>query len=120
MRKGLKCVLALCLTEARETFHHWKVFADGTAGVSLHFYKDKLIEDLKKNKRVKGRKVKYMMVDELVNKKPQVGVLPFVKRLPYEDEKEYRFIYNSPDENLPFLDLPFDKNSLEKVALPAF
>lgn len=29
----LKSVLALCFTQARDTYHHWRVFAPGSADV---------------------------------------------------------------------------------------
>jgi hypothetical protein len=34
-KKELKTLLALCFTQASETFHHWKVFANGSSGYAL-------------------------------------------------------------------------------------
>src|SRR5258708_39734668 len=38
-----KSVLALCLSEAGETFHHWKVFTQGSDGVCIQFHRDVLL-----------------------------------------------------------------------------
>src|SRR6185437_17104819 len=37
LKRKLKTVLALCFSMAQETYHHWSVFADGSAGVCIQF-----------------------------------------------------------------------------------
>jgi hypothetical protein len=41
LKKKLRTVLALCFTQAGETYHHWRVFADGTGGACISFHKEK-------------------------------------------------------------------------------
>lgn len=36
-RKTLKSLLALCFSQVPETYHHWHVFAQGSAGVCIYF-----------------------------------------------------------------------------------
>jgi hypothetical protein len=46
-KKGLQSVLALCFTRASETYHHWRIFADGSSGVCISFRRDKLLDAVK-------------------------------------------------------------------------
>jgi hypothetical protein len=41
---GFATTYALCLTEASETYHHWKVFTSGANGVCIEFKKEALIK----------------------------------------------------------------------------
>ena len=38
-----KSVLALCLSEAGETFHHWRVFTQASDGVCVQFQREVLL-----------------------------------------------------------------------------
>jgi hypothetical protein len=42
-QQRLKSVLALCFTEATETYHHWRVFAPGPSGVCVAFKRAELL-----------------------------------------------------------------------------
>jgi hypothetical protein len=44
--KKLKTLVALCFSKKRETFHHWKIFSGGPAGVCVEFDKDMLLKPL--------------------------------------------------------------------------
>src|SRR5690349_18645826 len=89
-RRKLRRVLALCFSQADETSHHWKMFAPGPSGVCICFDGQRLIEALEKQRGVKGGDVVYKTLKELRKKRPKVAALPFLKRIPYEGEEEYR------------------------------
>jgi len=44
IRSKLGSVLAACFSTCRETFHHWKVFSNGSAGVCIEFNTNKLLK----------------------------------------------------------------------------
>jgi hypothetical protein len=84
-KKHLKTVLALCLTKAEETYHHWKIFSHGSAGVCINFHRAKLTQALRSQPGVTVRHVKYRKVREARKriKPPKLYDLPFLKRLAF-------------------------------------
>ena len=50
-------IFVLCLTEAPETYHHWKVFSSGSSGVCIEFHKAKFEEAIRNNDEIKRSKV---------------------------------------------------------------
>ncbi len=97
-RSGAGSVLALCFAEAPETYHHWRVFAHGPEGVCIQFRKETLEEYLADCNGLIFRNVQYKKLNTPGRKPFAVSELPFVKRWPYRDEKEYRIIHVCDDE----------------------
>lgn len=116
-RKSLKSLLALCFSQAPETYHHWHVFADGSGGVCIKFDRDKLIGALEKQSGVTMKDVTYLTLKEVRKKKLQVDELPFIKRYPYEDECEFRVIYESKKEKRKALSIPVPLGCIDRVTL---
>jgi hypothetical protein len=116
-KKSLQCVLALCFTQVSETYHHWRVFADGSAGICITFTREQLLAALKKKIDVTARSVKYLTLNEMGKKDLKVSQLPFLKRYPYEDEREFRMIYESKTAKLNALDVPISLKCIERVTL---
>ncbi|HEV7659370.1 MAG TPA: hypothetical protein VGO55_05945 [Allosphingosinicella sp.] len=93
-RLGLKAVRAACFSTKPETYHHWRCFAPGLSGACIIFYKDKLLEYVDKRPDLRGGLVKYKTNQQLQRMgKLADDDLPFLKRWPYQDEGEYRVIY---------------------------
>ena len=96
-RKKLNKVLAICFAETNETFHHWKVFSDNISGVCIEFYKDKLLSHFQDNGNIVMGEAIYKKIKELQEDINSNSVddskLPFYKRHPYRDEKEYRILW---------------------------
>jgi len=44
-KRKLKSVLALCLMQSDERYHHWSVFAPGPSGVCVRFKRDELLRN---------------------------------------------------------------------------
>lgn len=116
-KKELKTILAACFSEAEETYHHWKVFAEGVGGVCVRFDRARLLKLAKSMEGVSGGKVKYRTMKELESESPKVGELPFLKRAPYINESEYRLIFESKDEQLESLDIEFSLTLIDRVTL---
>lgn len=116
-RKKLKSLLALCFSEASETYHHWRVFSSGPAGVCIVFDKNRLIEDIGQEPQVSVGSMSYLTMTEARRKAFQVDELPFVKRFAYKPEREFRALYASLTEEKPSLDLPIRLSSISRISL---
>lgn len=96
-------VFALCFTEAEETYHHWRVFAPGSDGVRVTFYKRpllRLVEEAaiaESDRRFRSKPVKYRLIRDITKRRIRLAELPFTKRKPYADECEFRIICESDD-----------------------
>jgi hypothetical protein len=93
-RCKLKVVRAACFSTKAETYHHWRCFAPGPSGACVVFYRDRFFEYVEKHPDLKGAMVKYKTNDQLkaMTSLPDSD-LPFLKRKPYEDEGEYRTVF---------------------------
>jgi hypothetical protein len=116
-KKRLQSLLALCFTYSPETYHHWHVFSSGSGGVCITLKKQELLAGFSNIPGVRHRKVKYELIKSLKSSQPRVRDLPFLKRAPYEPEKEFRIIYESADAQKSFLDVPIALSSIERVTL---
>ena len=88
-----KRVYAMCLTHADETFHHWKVFAKGDAGVRITFDKEELVRWAHAIPGMRAGDVVYKTIEQVREAPPTTDELPFLKRYPYRGEEEVRLIY---------------------------
>lgn len=91
---GASSVLASCFAETDETYHHWRVFSDGMAGVCIEFDKARLLSAFDGvNGILRGRMI-YRKIDTLRRRdRIEPEELPFLKRRPYKPECEYRVVY---------------------------
>ncbi len=113
---NMETVLALCFTQANETYHHWSVFANGPGGACISFKRKGLLSAVKKQSGVRIGPVRYSMLKEIRSKKPSLQQLPFLKRFPFEDEREFRIIYESSAKE-SHLDIPISLSCIDKVTL---
>ena len=95
-RMKYQTVRALCFTQASETFHHWRVFAEGPDGVCIVFHRERLLSEIELNPHVRHEPVVYRQMKHLPKDPPSLADLPFQKRWPYRDELEYRAIFELP------------------------
>lgn len=92
-RKGHGSVLALCLTEALQTYHHWKVFTHGASGACICFDKEAFKSWIDETDLIQGREVVYRTLPQIQKQPPKLEDLPFLKRKAYEHEGEFRLLY---------------------------
>lgn len=93
-QRDLKTVLALCFSTKAETFHHWKVFSSGSSGIRIEFKAEELIASAK-GQGIKCRSVMYKLIKDVESPTPNLADWPFLKRKPYADEGEYRFLHEN-------------------------
>src|SRR5262252_194964 len=118
-KKKLQSVLALCLTQTDETYHHWRVFAEGASGACIVFDKAALLDALSRVDGVLTGCGDYQRVREMRKRDRPLTLneLPFIKRAGFMPEAEFRLLYTSAVESLKFLDLPVPLNSILEVRL---
>ncbi len=115
-RRELKTLVGACFSQAIETYHHWKVFAPGSAGVCIYYFKDKLLEAVPK-KDFSHRLVDYKSPTELLASYAQLTDMPFTKAEAYRDEIEYRIIYSSKTESLRYKTISIDLGVIRAIVL---
>jgi len=91
-KRRLKSLLAVCLSQARETYHHWGIFAPGPSGVSIVFDREGLLDALRQDRSVTIRSVEYKSFKDAKATPFLLDDLPFLKRDPFEPEGELRAI----------------------------
>ena len=116
-RMEAESVLALCFSMARETYHHWRVFTHGSEGVCIEFERKRLLAGIQTVDGLRGGNVEYKRIDALKSEKPPVDSLPFLKRLPYEDEKEFRLLYLERSRKVEAKSFSIDLKSIRRVTL---
>lgn len=113
----LKSVLAICFSQESETYHHWRVFADGPSGVCVAFKKQELIDSVQRRKGVSVGEVEYVRIKELDEHWRTTEALPFLKRAPFGPECEFRFVYTSKRTEYNFLDVDIKLSTIERIYL---
>ena len=116
-RKELKTLLALCFTQVDETYHHWRVFADGSSGICIKFKRAELISSVEKCDGIRTGEVEYLTLKKARKRKPTIDELPFVKRHAFEDEDEFRVIFESTNSIPAKKDISIPLTSIEKLTL---
>lgn len=116
-RKKLKTLLALCFSQTSETYHHWRVFSNGPAGVCVEFDRAALLDSAQKTPGIKANNMEYLTLRAARTRKLKTDELPFVKRYGFKPEKEFRFVYESTDEELQSLNIPIDIDCIRSISL---
>jgi len=116
-KKNLKTVLALCFTQANETYHHWRIFAGGSGGVCLRFERAALLKAIAKQSGIRKGPVKYLTLSEIRRKLLEIDHLPFLKRYAFEHEDEFRIIYESATIKVRKLDVEIPLSCIDRITL---
>lgn len=105
----------MCFTNATERYHHWSVFAPSLHGIRFKFHKLKLEKALEEESDdIIFRDVDYK---KIYGKKIQTEDLPFVKRIPYKDEKEFRIVYKDCKHNKDTHDVKIPLDAISAITL---
>jgi hypothetical protein len=116
-RNKLKAVLALCFSQTAETYHHWRVFSSGPSGVCIVFDREALLKSLQKVKGISTGSMRYLTLERATARGLKIHELPFVKRLGFKPEKEFRVMYTSLTAEYLSYDVPIEIGCIRSVAL---
>jgi len=114
--KNKKSIYALCLTDERETIHHWNTFAGGKNGCCIEFNYDKLINAIQRE-GVISRSVEYYKIKDLRDLESIIEQLPFLKRCPFRPEKEFRIVALCDEPQKKTFDIPIPLDSIQKITI---
>jgi hypothetical protein len=115
--KKLGSLLALCCTTAPESYHLWNVFAYGPGGVRIEFREREFKKSLALIGVVRQKDVVYKKFSDIKGNEFEFDEMPFVKRWPYRDESEYRFIYESDEVGLESKSFDLGVDAIQRVVL---
>lgn len=115
-RKKLKTLLALCFSQSPETYHHWRVFSNGPAGVCIVFNRAPLVASLKKA-GVSTGPMKYLTLKSAKGRTFTINDLPFLKRYGFKPENEFRAVYSSTATEELSLPVDIGIDSVRSISL---
>lgn len=116
--KGVKTVLAICIADREETYHHWQVFSRGADGVCIEFDRERLLAAFDTAGGIAHRYVDYELVTKAnAMRDVDLEILPFTKRWPYGDEKEYRAVYVNTCKEMSAFPVPIALGAIKRITL---
>jgi|ERR1043165_3456175 hypothetical protein len=118
-KKNLKSVLALCMTQTDETYHHWRVFSGHASGACVVFDKQAFLHSVSNVPGILTGPVDYQRVRDMRRRTTPLLVdeLPFMKRAGFMPEAEFRVLYTSSGEQKRFLDILIPLNAILEIRL---
>lgn len=115
--KQLRTILALCFSMRPETFHQWRVFSHGSSGVCIEFDRNRLLRSVRGMDGFRSEQVTYLPIKRVQRQKPDMKTWPFLKRMPYKDEAEFRILFESRTESVRSKCVDIDLSAVRKVTL---
>jgi hypothetical protein len=107
---------AACFTQVVETYHHWRVFSGAADGACVEFKRSAFEKHIEGNPDLHAGEVRYLSLEQAERLKAgRPEELPFMKRIGFEPEVEYRVIAKSGEQQLPALTLPIDLKLIRRV-----
>jgi hypothetical protein len=115
-KRGYKSIYAICFTTTNETSHHWRIYAPGKHGVCIQIHANMLLKNL--NNKIRHGLVNYKYLEEIEKTGVHIEDMPFLKRKPFGDEKEYRLIYQDRNKSRkPCFELPIKIEWINNIYL---
>jgi len=113
----IKSLLALCMTDASSTYHHWRVYAGAPSGVQIRFNPSAFRSWVDTHRNARLERVEYLRVDEFETCSRDLSRFPFLKRKAFRDEDEIRLIVEDTETTYKTCSLPFDLTIIEEIRL---
>jgi hypothetical protein len=116
----IRSLLALCMTDASNTYHHWRVYAGSPSGVQIKFNPPAFVSwiDTHTPQKLRLDRVDYLRVKDFERVSADPDRFPFLKRMAFRDEDEIRLIVEDyENEGLKASSLPFDLTIIKEIKL---
>ncbi|MDQ0138117.1 hypothetical protein J2T08_006062 [Neorhizobium galegae] len=108
----------LCAAQCPETYHHWRVFTGTADGACIAIRRDRLEAALALLEGVRYEEVEYLKLEQVERLTPaDVNRLPFVKRLGFAAEEEYRVVAETSEAQGPALSIDFPRSMIDCIYL---
>ena len=112
-----KSVLALCFSLQSEKYHHWKVFSSGQDGVCIEFNKELLLSGIRDDPKYAHKNVEYKTIKQVRQTPQNIHDLPFLKRIPYVHDAEYRIVFTDIDHAPASIQIQINIGWINKITL---
>lgn len=117
-KKKLGGLYGLCTAQCAETYHHWRVFTGNADGACIQIRRSKFERALSELEGVRYGEVEYLMLDEAERLKGiDVDRLPFIKRVGFKAEEEYRVVAETSENQKPAISIEFPVSMIESIHL---
>lgn len=117
-KKSLGGLYALCAARCSETYHHWRVFTGTADGACIEIRRAPLENVLATLPGVSFGDIHYLRLDEVDHlKQADLHKLPFVKRLGFAAEEEYRIVYETAEPQGGAYSLEFPLSWIGRIYL---
>jgi len=117
-KKALGGLYALCAARCGETYHHWRVFTGTADGACIEIKRGPLENALEKIPGVSFGEIRYLLLNDIDHlTAADLDRLPFVKRVGFTAEKEYRIVYETGDPQGAAHSLEFPLAWISKIYL---
>ena len=117
----LKTLVAICLTQRPETYHHWSVFSKGSElGVCIQFNREKFLSHTTNIRNIEAEPINYVLLKNANPLNFFKKDLPFLKRRGFKDEGEFRIIYKSKKESLKQFEFEIIPDCIQKIIFSPF
>ncbi len=117
-RKTVSALYGLCAAQCSETYHHWRVFTNSADGACVEIRRPTLETALATMSNVRFGSMDYLRlqeIDKLTTK--DSDRLPFVKRIGFADEFEYRIIVQADEVQGPAYKIGLNLNWINRIYL---
>lgn len=115
-KKPIKNVQALCFARSEETYLHWKAYGQDGEGVCIIFHDDDL-QTLAEDKGIKVRNIIYKTIKKVECDTIHIADLPFIKRFPYQGEREIRYLFECDNTDSKRYSLRVPHCYVQKIVL---
>lgn len=117
-KMGLGGLYGLCAAQCSETYHHWRVFTGTADGACIEIWREPLEAAVGKTPGMRCGPVDYLRLDDVETLTTKdVHRLPFVKRLGFAAEEEYRIIAETDEGQGPAISIDFPLSWINKIYL---
>lgn len=117
-KKGVGGLYGLCAATCSETYHHWRVFTNAADGACIEIRRQGLEAQLDQLEGVRYGEIKYLKIEEIEALSPaDCDDLPFVKRIGFEPEDEYRIIAETAAAQRPALSIDLPVSRINRIYL---
>lgn len=107
---------AACFTQDQETYHHWRVFTGTSDGACIEMDRAKLEKHVAGNPNIRAEAVDYKTLKQIDRATAaDRDNLPFLKRVGFGPELEFRILATSADPQGPVLGLPIKLDFIRRI-----
>lgn len=116
--KNLDGIYALCAAACSETYHHWRVFTNGTEGACIELNRQLLEQEISKIDGVRFGEIDYITLEQVEKfEKEDIEKIPFLKRIAFSPECEYRIVLESNEIQKSSFSIKISENLINRIYL---